>query len=156
MKRSIIEAALCLALSMPSVTPALAAAATQEAEVQTAKAGTAGTATEPGASAPASPASEAPEAPVPGTEKEYYGVKVLLVDPKAGYLGVLFTDQDSGKSEKLSFRVDPENVDVINKLNKYLEFSDIVIGSNLDLYTIIEPDGKETVDEIVAYDINPD
>lgn len=97
---------------------------------------------------------QAPALPGKAADKEYYGTKVLLVDAKAGLLGVLYTDE-AGKSEKLSFHVDPDSVDITNKTNKGLEFSDLFVGASVDLYTIIGPDGKETVDQIIAYDVYP-
>ena len=107
--------------------------------------------------APAPKQAAAPAAAVKetATEKEYYGVKVLLVDPKAGLLGVLFTNDDNGEPEKLSFRVDPADVQVVNKQNRFLDFSEILVGETLDLYVIVGPDGKETIDQIITYDLHP-
>src|SRR3989338_6261050 len=103
-----------------------------------------------------------PGSPAPGagsslTEKEYSDAVVLLIDPKSGMIGLSWLNEETQKEEKLSFQVDPESVDVSNALNQYFEFSNISIGDHVDIITVRDASGKETVVEIVDYNaVDPD
>ena len=98
-----------------------------------------------------------PQPPVPAAvnpivseeEKEYTDAVVLLIDHKSGLLGVSLADEESGKEEKLSFKVDPQAVDVTNALNAILEFSNIKEGDHIDIITVKNKEGRETVTEIM-------
>ncbi len=105
------------------------------------------------APAPKPVARETLPIPAPVKEsKEYYDGVVLLVDHAGGWLGVAVYDEETDAESKLSFRADPENVYVTNRLNHDLEFSALQVGDHVDLYTEPGRDGRETVTEIVAYD----
>lgn len=84
-------------------------------------------------------------------EKEYYDATVLLIDHDSGMLGVKIVDETTQAETKLSFVVDPEEVNVTTTQNQYLEFSDIQVGDFLDIYTEIGKDGKEMVLDIIDY-----
>lgn len=98
---------------------------------------------------PLSPASPAIQPKTPSDEKEYYDAVVVLIDPKAGMIGLSWTNEETQKEEKLSFKVDPDKVDVTNPLNQYLEFSNISVGNHVDLVTIKDQNGKEKLVEIM-------
>ncbi len=84
-------------------------------------------------------------------EKEYPDAVVLLIDPKSGMIGLSWLNEKTQKEEKLSFRVDMDKVDVSNSLNQYLEFSSISAADHVDVVTIKDQAGKETVVEIVDH-----
>ena len=84
-------------------------------------------------------------------EKEYSDAVVVLIDPKTGMIALSWTNEETQKEEKLSFKVDLDQVDVTNPLNQYLEFSNISVGDHVDIVTIKPQDGKETVVEILDY-----
>ena len=96
------------------------------------------------------PISEAASTPA-AQENEYYDATVLLIDYDNGMLGVKLVDEKTNEETKLSFVIDPEEVNVATVQNQYLEFSDIQVGDHLDIYTEIGKDGKETVLDIIDY-----
>lgn len=94
----------------------------------------------------------APCASASPQEKEYDDAVLALVDAKEGWLGFTVTD-DSGENERrLTLKTDPQKVDVTNRLNQVLEFSQLQPGDRVDFYTEPGPGGQETVTEIIAYD----
>ena len=82
-------------------------------------------------------------------EKEYTDAVVLLIDHQSGMLGVSIASDDTAKEEKVSFKVDPQTVDVTNVLNAVLEFSNIKEGDHIDIITAKDKAGKEIVTEIM-------
>ena len=97
------------------------------------------------------PASPKPtiQSPGPSNEKEYSDAVVVLIDPKAGMIALSWANEQTQKEEKLSFKVDPDKVDVTNQLNQYLEFPNISVGDHVDLVTIKDQNGKEELVEIM-------
>ena len=93
----------------------------------------------------------AEEAPVKKQEKDYFDGTVLLVDHEAGLLGVQFINEETGKEEKYSFRVDVKGVFVADSLSRDLEFTDIQVGDRVDIFSETDAAGKETVMDIVDY-----
>ena len=85
----------------------------------------------------------------PEEEKEYTDAVVLLIDHQSGLLGVSFTNEDTDKEEKVSFKVDPQAVDVTNALNAVLEFSNVKEGDRIDIIIAKDKAGKEIVTEIM-------
>ena len=100
---------------------------------------------------PLSPASPAIQPKTLSDEKEYYDAVVVLIDPKAGMIGLSWTNEETQKEEKLSFKVDPDKVDVTNPLNQILEFPNIKEGDHVDLVTIKDQNGKEKLVEIMDF-----
>lgn len=99
----------------------------------------------------AAPSGSAPAPSGAVQEKDYYGAVVALIDHEKGLIASSYLNEDTNETEKLSFRVDLNEVTVTNQLNQDLEFADVKVGDNVDLYTIVR-DGKETVVEIIDYD----
>ncbi|MGH7198446.1 MAG: hypothetical protein ACREH5_06895 [Candidatus Omnitrophota bacterium] len=93
----------------------------------------------------------AEEAPVKKQEKDYFDSTVLLIDHEAGLLGVQLFNEETGKEEKRSFRVDPNDVFVSDSLRRNLEFTDIEVGDRVDIYSETDAAGEETVIDIVDY-----
>ncbi len=82
-----------------------------------------------------------------GPSKEYDDVTVVLIDPRTGALGVLYTDEITGQQEKKAFLVNFKEADIFNHLNQELEFSKIEVGHQLDIFT--ETDLKGGAEKIV-------
>lgn len=93
----------------------------------------------------------AADAPAVKLEKDYFDAVVLLIEHKAGLLGIQYFDEATGAEEKHSFRVDPEDVYVADALNRPLEFTDVQIGDRVDVYSEIDASGKEAVIDIIDY-----
>lgn len=85
------------------------------------------------------------------SEKEYLDAVVLLIDPPTGMLGISMENETTRAQEKYSFKVDPQKTDITNPANDYLEFTDISIGDHMDIYTVVNANGKEEVVEIYDY-----
>lgn len=95
--------------------------------------------------------SPAADAPAPKLEKDYFDAVVLLIEHKAGLLGIQYFNEASGSEEKHSFRVDPDDVYVADALNRPLEFTDVQVGDRVDIYSEIDASGKEAVIDIIDY-----
>lgn len=91
------------------------------------------------------------DTPLGKQEKDTFDAVVLLIDHKAGLLGAQILNEETGKEEKHSFSLDPNDVYVVDSLNRPLEFTDIQVGDRVDIYSEIDAVGKETVIDIVDY-----
>lgn len=100
---------------------------------------------------PLNPASPVIQPKTSSDEKEYSDAVVVLVDSKSGMIGLSWANEQTQKEEKISFKVDPDKVDVTNPLNQYLEFPNISVGDHIDLVTVKDSDGVERVVEIIDY-----
>ena len=98
---------------------------------------------------PSTPASPVIQPKTPLDEKEYSDAVVVLIDPKAGMIGLSWINDETQEEEKLSFKVDPDKVDVSNALNEAIEFFDIAAGDHVNLVTIKDQSGKEELVEIM-------
>ncbi len=93
----------------------------------------------------------AADAPLGKQEKDTFDAVVLLIDHKAGLLGIQSLNEKTAAEEKHSFSLDPNDVYVVDSLNRPLEFTDIQVGDRVDIYSEIDSAGKETVIDIVDY-----
>ena len=88
-------------------------------------------------------------------DKEYSAATVLLIDSQKGYLGISYENEETGKQAKQAFKVNENEASVRDVLNHYSDFSAIKFGDRVDIYTQIDSKGKETVYDILDYNLNP-
>lgn len=83
--------------------------------------------------------------------KDYDNARVLVIDHEKGYLGVSIQEEGTKNKRRFSFKVDLQNVDVADATNEPFKFSDIMPGDCVNITTITDSRGQETVNQIVDY-----
>lgn len=96
-------------------------------------------------------AEDAPKVLKP-VERDYTDATVLLIDHASGLLGISYEDEEAGaKPQKASFKINLNEVYVTNTLSHNLEFSQVLVGDHVDVLTLVDASGHETVTDIVDY-----